>query len=78
MITTDVDNHEEYHVVSCHCRSQTGHYYLIEASDNKAILFQRGSSKYHFFKQGRTRLMLLLMENGPFKRIGLCSLNKGY
>ncbi len=55
------------HVLSCHCWHQAGHHYIIEAAENKATIFCFLSieklANIIFFNQGRTRLMLLLMEN---------------
>ncbi len=63
-------HHGFYYVESCLQRSQTGHYYIIESKGNKEIIHC-----FPFLKQGRTRLILLVMENGPLKRICYSYLN---
>ncbi len=67
VFVSDDEGSNKPHILSCHFRSQT--------YEDK-ILFSRSHKKIRALKNSRTRLMLLLMENGPFTQVGISYLNK--
>ncbi len=75
VIITYYNGKNEPHILSFHQRRQTRCYYLVEIGEDESIVFLIPSIKWVadlVSKEGsRTRLMILLMEHGPFMQVGI-------
>ncbi len=72
VIATNANGNKEPHILSCHRRDQTGHYYLIESAAHEVVF--RFPDLDHLAKnlfkgKGRLNIISKLREYGPFENI---------
>ncbi len=73
VIATNRVQNRESHILSCHCRDQTRHYYLIELAVQEVLILWFKSldcvANYLFSDVGQSILMAKLSEYRPFDDI---------
>ncbi len=78
-IAINGNGNEEPHILSCHCRNQSGHYYQINSARQEVLIFWFTSLAHtvnHLFTKGsRIKLTTFLREYGLFASIPASCLN---